>query len=140
MDIIEFIRLLDGVSAIFRIGYVPSRREFYELTPEQYERYYESQNIEDNGEKIFMLLPADAQKYNEIAVDDVYIFTEEEIDTIMEAENLIDKYCKDCDTVLETFEDKLYYTADLFPDGVASGTKYSKNRKIYLDMRKKRDD
>jgi hypothetical protein len=40
---------------IFQMGYLPADDEFYELTPEMYQKYYAE--VEQTKERLFMLLP-----------------------------------------------------------------------------------
>jgi hypothetical protein len=138
MDIIDVFRSLEALRAVFQMGYIPTKEEFYELTPEQYERYYESQPNDPRGEKVFMLLPHDAQKYNEIAVEDVFVCTEHELHYFDNIEKMLDKYCKNSPTKLETIEDKLYYAARFVPDIFTDDTQFARHKLIYLNNDKEK--
>jgi hypothetical protein len=138
MSIWDIFRSAETVSAIFKLGYIPEKDEFYELTPEQYKRYYETMDEEPTGEKIFMLLPKDAQKYIEIADDDVYVFTETDIERLVEGEELINRYCTGSKKPLKTFEDKLRYAASVLPEIFSEGTKYERTRMVYLDPKNRK--
>jgi hypothetical protein len=138
MDILDFIRPFTILKAIFELGYVPKKEEFYELTAEQYERYYATEGKHDSrDQKVFMLLPHDAQKYNEIASEGVYVVTEYEISYFDSAERMIDDYCKDSDVPFNSFEDKLYYAAKYVPDFCVEGTKFEPTRFVYMNKKKK---
>jgi hypothetical protein len=139
MNIYDIFRSASAFRAVFKLGYIPKRSEFYELTPEQYKKYYETEKKIEEEEKIFMLLPSNVEKYNELASGDVYVFSGRDIDYIMEIETLIDKYCMDSETTFETIEDKLYYVANLVPPSFISGTKFEKKRVIYMDNKKKKN-
>jgi hypothetical protein len=134
-DIFQQAMALHGV---FQLGYIPSREEFYELTPEQYKRYYETEGkgTEKDGEKVFMLLPSDIKKYNELASGDVFVCTEEDLSKFASIEKLIDKYCESSEETLETFEEKLSYVAKIVPDYCTKGTKFERKRVIYFDHKK----
>jgi hypothetical protein len=134
-DIFQQAMALNGV---FRLGYIPAREEFYELTPEQYKRYYETEGkgMGDEDKKIFMLLPSDIKKYNELAAGDVFVCTEEEISKFASVEKLIDKYCENSEETFETFEEKLSYVAKIVPDYCTKGTRFEQKRVIYFDNKK----
>jgi hypothetical protein len=136
-NIMDLFMSLEAFRAVFQFGYIPKKEEFYELTPEQYDRYYASEPNEPRGEKIFMLLPHDMQKYNELAAGDVFVCTEHEISYFDGIETLLDKYCENSATKLETLEDKLCYAAKFVPDVFTEGTKYARHKLIYLNNKKK---
>jgi hypothetical protein len=122
-----------ALNAVFQLGYIPAREEFYELTPEQYEKYYETEVMMEKGEKIFMLLPSDIKRYNELASGDVFVCSEQEISEFGKIEKLIDKYCEDSGKTFKTFEEKLYHVAQMVPDYCTKGTRFERKRVIYLD-------
>jgi hypothetical protein len=127
MNILDFFRMADALQVIFKLGFIPKREEFYELTPEQYEKYYEVEEMKENNEKLFMLLPDDIKKYNEIATGDALVLSERDISNLEGIEPLIDKYCENSKKTFKTFEDKLYHVAGLVPDIFAAGTKFETN-------------
>jgi hypothetical protein len=141
MNIWDFFRSAEVLRALFLLGYIPKREEFYELTPEQYERYYETEGQgESKNQKIFMLLPHDVERYNEIASGDVFVMTEEEISYFNDAERIVDSYCKNSDKTFNSLEEKLYYVAKFVPDVFIEGTKFERKQAqlIYLKKDKKK--
>jgi hypothetical protein len=136
MNILDLFKSATALSAVFKLGYLPKREEFYELTPEQYEKYYETERMEEEGEKIYMLLPNDIQKYNELAAGDVFVVSEKDLHYLENVDKIIDSYCED--RTFETFEDKLYYVATIVPGVFSEGTKFAKTRLIYLDKKVKK--
>jgi hypothetical protein len=137
-NIIDLFMSMEAFRAVFQFGYIPKREEFYELTPEQYDKFYASAPNEPRGEKVFMLLPHDTQKYNELAAGDVYVCRESEIVYFDGIETLLEKYCENSATKLETLEDKLYHAAKFVPDVFTEGTKYARHKLVYLDSEKKK--
>ncbi|MDR1584013.1 MAG: hypothetical protein LBS55_12305 [Prevotellaceae bacterium] len=133
MNIFDLFRPAVLLNAVFQLGYIPKREEFYELTPEQYEKYYENEEMEEDNEKIFMLLPNDIEKYNELASGDVFACSEKEISEFEDVEKLIDKYCKNSGKTFKTFEDKLCYVASVVPPCFTAGTRFEKKRLIYFN-------
>jgi hypothetical protein len=125
MNIWDILLSAEALAVVFKLGFIPKKEELYEFTPEQYEKYYETENKEPTGEKIFMLLPDDIKKYNEFAAEDVYIFMERDIAYFEKAKRAIDRYCANSDMPLETFEDKLRHTASLLPSVFSEGTNYN---------------
>ncbi|MDR0700037.1 MAG: hypothetical protein LBG28_12625 [Tannerella sp.] len=131
MNILDIFRSAEVLKIVFQLGYMPEKEEFYELTPEQYEQYYKTEGQHDSrDQKVFMLLPHDAKKYNEIASGDVFVVTEQEMSYFDSAKHLIESYCKDSDTPFDSFEDKLYYVAKFVPDICIKGTKFEKAQLI----------
>jgi hypothetical protein len=125
MNIWDIFRTAEVLKIIFQLGYIPEKEEFYELTPEQYEQYYKTEGQSDSrDQKVFMLLPHNVKKYNEIASGEARVVTEQEMSYFNNAERLIDSYCKSSDTPFDSFEDKLYYVAKLVPDICVKGTKF----------------
>jgi hypothetical protein len=135
-EVWTFLQHALALGGIFQLGYIPAKEEFYELTPEQYERYYETEVMEEKGEKIFMLLPGNVKKYNELASGDVFVCSEKEISMLEDLEKEIDKYCEDSGKTFETVEEKLHYLARMLPDYFTEGTKFERKRVIYLDKKK----
>jgi hypothetical protein len=130
MDILEFFQSAAAVKAVFTLGFLPTKEEFYELTPDQYEQYYA--NNEPTDEKIFMILPNDPQKYGEVASADVFVVTEREMHSFESVGRTIENYCKDSKKKLKTFDEKLHYVADKMPPFFSEGTKYEKFTEMKL--------
>ncbi len=118
--------------AIFKLGFVPKDSEFYELTSEQYQRYYATAAGADEhlDEKLYMILPEDSQKYAELASEYVFVLTEKDVILIKKAEELIEEYCKKSRKKFNNFEEKLYYCASVMPEVISEGTKYERLKKI----------
>jgi len=138
----DMFSTLNGVVAIFKLGFVPKDSEFYELTTEQYQHYYTTapEANEHLDEKLYMILPEDSQKCAELASESVFVLTEKDITTIKKAEELIEEYCKKSGKEFNNFEEKLYYCASVMPDVVAEGTKYEKFIKIDFSMNRNKTD
>jgi hypothetical protein len=128
---LDFFAPLVGATAVFKLGFVPEDDELYELTPEQYQRYYATVEEADEslGEKVYMILPKDSQKYVELASGDVFTLTEEEVLLTRRAEELFETYCADSGRKFNNFEEKLCYCASVMPDVVSQGTKYENCKK-----------
>jgi hypothetical protein len=108
----DYFKSVVAISAVFKLGFIHRKKEYYELSSKQYEKYYATEDEKPTVEEIFVLLSYDAQKYNEIAAEDVF-FTENEISGLNATEKLINRYCENSSKPLETFEDKLHYVASL---------------------------
>lgn len=131
----DIFHSVEAINAVFKLGFVPAKEEFYELTPEQYELYYSTN--ERTGEKIFMLLPDDPQIYNEVASGDVFVVTEQEMSRFEGAGLTIERYCARSKKTFATFEDKLRYVAGKLPPFFTVGTKYARASEQKLPRRKK---
>ena len=125
---------MNGVQVIFQLGFVPEDDELYELTPEQYQAYYDGAEEEEEDisydEKVYMLLPKDPQKYSEFAAKDVFVLAESDIILIKKAEELIEKYVVKSGKKFSDFEEKLRYVASVMPAVASDGTKYSRESNL----------
>jgi hypothetical protein len=130
MNFLDYLFFGGTINAIFRLGFIPKKEEFYELTPEQYAKYYA--NNEQTERKIFMLLPDDPQKYSKVASGDVFVIEEDEIPFFEHVGKLMDECCQDSGKTFETFDEKLYYLAENMPPMLSGGTKYAKDSSLYL--------
>jgi formylmethanofuran dehydrogenase subunit E len=123
------------VSTIFKLGYVPEKDEYYELTPEQYRKYY--REFEDGNDKtdemVFMLLPKDPQKYNELVDGDVFVLTETEIKGLEKANKVIEKICRECGKTFANYEEKLVYVASKLPAVFSKNTKFAQKDEYFRD-------
>jgi hypothetical protein len=130
-SIFDMFSKLNGVMAIFKLGFIPKDSELYELTPEQYERYYATAAEDDKhpNEKLYMILPEDQQKYIELASEEVFVLTEKDVLLMKQAEELIEVYCTESKKEFNSFEEKLHYCASVMPSVVSDGTKYERSER-----------
>jgi hypothetical protein len=124
---------IKGAMIIFRLGYIPKECEFFELTSDQYRHFYETAEGADEhqDEKLFMILPEDPKKYDEIASGDALVLSEKNIDDVKQAVDLIEKYCADSGKVFFSLEEKLCYCASRLPSVATEGTKYERFHNNY---------
>lgn len=124
MDIFDlFFGAGPAIQVIFKLGYIPKDTEFYELTCQQYQHYFDT--IGHTDEKVFILLPDDKEKYKEFAVGDTYCMTESEKNSLKDGEAIIEKYCKDSGKQFNSIHEKLCYVASQLPDVFSKGTPYA---------------
>jgi len=125
-DIFDTFFSAHQMSMMFKIGYVPEDDELYELTPKQYEAFLNkagrSRYYTDG--KIYMVLPKDPKKYQEIAVDDVFVLTEMEIDFLKEAIEIVEEHCQESGKEFSNLDEKLRYCVSVMPESWSEGTKY----------------
>lgn len=114
----------NAIRVIFKLGYMPKEDEFYELTCQQYQHFFEM--FGQTEEKIFMLLPSDRQKYKAFASDDVFCITESEKASLKDGEAIIEKYCEDSGKQFSSFHEKLCYVASHLPPVFSKDTPYSR--------------
>lgn len=113
-----------AVSILMKLGLIPKDKDFKELTPSQYQKYY--RDNDDTHEKVYALLPCDEEGTSEILKDnEVLVFTESDVENLKKAIQIVEKYCKDATYPLNSDEDKLRYTAARLPDVFSEGTKFS---------------
>jgi len=109
-----------AITAIFKLGYEPEEKYFYEFTEEHYNK------LQDEGtditEKWYMLIP---EKY-EYQTEKVMVVREHEKNNLIKANAFIANYCKKSDSDLGNYDNKLKYVASLLPAVFTKNTKYQK--------------
>jgi len=122
------LTLIGGIQAIFKLGFVPENEELYELTPEQYQRFYDTAGTEEDRvskEKIYMVLPKDPKKYEPFAGKEIFVLREHEVLSIEAGAAMIEKYCTGSGKKFNSFEEKLCFCASVMPNVFSEGTKYA---------------
>lgn len=124
MDIFDlFFRTGPAIQVIFKLGFMPGENEFYELTCQQYQDYFET--FEHTDEKVFILLPEDKDKYKEFAAGDTFCMTESEKDSLKDGITVIEKYCQESGKQFNSMHEKLSYVASRLPDAFSKGTPFA---------------
>lgn len=121
-----------AMKMIFKIGYIPQRDDFKELTPEQYRAMYLKVPPEDlkelEGKKVVALLPEDPKVYSRMVNEygnDLLVVSDDEIATFEGAAEIIENYCKDSGRTFSSLSEKLVYMAQRLPDVFSEGTPYA---------------
>jgi len=109
-----------ALKVIFEIGFEPKEEEFYEFTEEHYEKFH--REVGDTSEKMYMLLPKD---YRHLSAHEVIAVTETERNSLLKANQIIDRYCLGSGKKFNTYEDKLRYAAKMLPSVFSENTKFS---------------
>jgi hypothetical protein len=120
---VAFTEISSAFSSIFTLGYIPADDEFYELTPEQYQKYYVE--CEKTNERIYMLLPKDP-RYQKTGKE-VDVLTEEQIGWFDKAKKIMKQYRRDYNKEFDTIEDELAWLVTVMPADFSSGTKTRRN-------------
>lgn len=127
MDLFDLLFVAGpAVQVIFKLGYVPEESEFYEMTSQQYQEYFDTIGWTD--QKVFILLPNDKDKYKELAAGDVICMTEAEKLSLKSGEAIINKLCDDSGKQFNNFTEKLYHAAAFLPDVFSQGTAFEKKK------------
>ncbi|MDE6027793.1 MAG: hypothetical protein K2G23_06970 [Muribaculaceae bacterium] len=120
------------MNMIFKIGYIPKREDFKELTPQQYVAFRikvpESERKELEKQRILAFLPENPKVYARVVKvygNDLVIVGSEEVGTFEKVREIIDKYCEDSKHVFESETDKLIYMAKTLPDVFSEGTPFA---------------
>jgi hypothetical protein len=118
-----FTEISAAFSSIFELGYIPAEDEFYELTPEQYQKYYAE--CEKTDERIYMVLPKDPRHQKTGKEADV--LTEEQIGWFDKAKKVMKQYRRAYNKKFDTIEDELAWLVSVMPEDFSSGTKTRRN-------------
>lgn len=117
-----------ALKEIYKMGGLPKSDDLLELTPEQYQKYYET--AKDTGEKVFMYLPKDPQVYAALAsADEVMVFTEGDLAIFQRAWQIVEIYCVRKDMQNASEEEKLACAAAFLPSVFTEGTRFEKYHK-----------
>ena len=102
-----------AIKVIFKLGFMPGENEFYELTCQQYQDYFETFG------------PEDKDKYKEFAAGDTFCMTESEKDSLKDGIAVIEKYCQESGKQFNSVHEKLSYVASRLPDAFSKGTPFA---------------
>jgi hypothetical protein len=116
-----FGEIASAIMTIFEIGYIPSKDEFYELTPKQYKKYYANAELEKTDERIYMLWPKDPE--HQESEDVASVLSEEQIAWFDKAKKVIKQYRRDYNKKFTTIEDELAWLVTVMPNEFSAGTK-----------------
>jgi len=133
MDILDlFFGVGPATQAVFKIGFHPKDEDFLELTPEQYEKYWQENG--DVKERVYALLPKDPQQCASVAAEDVMVFTESERKMLERGWKVVEKYCEKSQRSFNSDEEKMIYTASLLPDVFCKGTRFEIYNKSNMNI------
>ncbi|MDR2376381.1 MAG: hypothetical protein LBD96_08085 [Treponema sp.] len=118
-----FFEVGPALTQIFRMGYLPAEDEFYELTPEMYEKYYAE--VEETDKRVFMILPKNPMYQK--SSREIEVVTENQIEWFKKAGDVIERYCRESGKTFKDFEEKLTYCAGIMPEVFSSGSKIRRN-------------
>lgn len=108
---------------IYKMGFRPKEEDFLEMTPEQYEKFYETE--ENTGERVYLYLPKDPKEYNAIVSDsEVKVVTESDIDLFRRGWQIVENYCEKRGMANACDEEKLACAAAFLPDVFTRGTSF----------------
>ncbi|MDR1897508.1 MAG: hypothetical protein LBR10_12035, partial [Prevotellaceae bacterium] len=117
-----FFEIFPALRKIFEYSYIPAKEDFYELTPEQYQKYY--REVEKTDEKIFLLLPNHIPSL--LSEKEANVVSESEMKWFDKARKLIDAYCEKSGQTFNSLEEKLQYVATFMPPAFTDGTPYQR--------------
>jgi hypothetical protein len=113
-----------GIMEILWKGYIPAKDEFYELTAEQYIKFYATtrDGAAKSGERIFILLPKNpALQFPSQGMDTM---TESRISCFFKAAKVIKQYRRDFGKIFNSIDEELSWLAAVLPAEFTDGTKY----------------
>jgi hypothetical protein len=110
--------VIPAIMQVFQTGYLPAEDEFYELTPQQYEKFYAE--VKQTNERLFMVLPKDPRFQTES--HEIGVVTEAQISWFKQAGKIIERYCRDSGKTFKNFDEKLAYCATVMPKVFSDGS------------------
>jgi len=120
MDLYKaLLEFVPAITAIFRLGFIPSPFDFYELTEEQYEAYQKQSG--DMSKPIYTIIPKN-YKYLDTS-NKINIVKMEELNRLGEAALFLHIYAMEGGCESQNSDDVLRFAADRLPRVVSDGTK-----------------
>lgn len=127
-----FFELGPALQLIFKINYIPRRKDFKELTPNQYQAFNAKASKEDieamRNKKIFTFAPDDSvinERLSAVMGKEMSILSEDELAIFQKTSEFIDHFADISGREdLDTLPKKLEYIASLLPEVYSKGTPY----------------
>ena len=120
-----------AIQVIFELGYIPDRKDFLELTPQQYMSYHEKTG--DYGkEKLYALIPSDSKAIAQQTFNELLIFSENEVEDMMKGRQIIENYLHKADKTFDNDTERLAFVANQLPDVFSEGTKFGKAKVVEM--------
>ena len=111
-----------AITKIMELGFMPKDGDFLELTPQQYQKFYEQEGYTE--EKIYVLLPKDPKHYVASGPGELNICTASDIATMKRGWQIVENYCEKSGMTFTTDRQKLMYAASQLPDVFSQGTPF----------------
>lgn len=124
MDFFDLIfRVGPGLQTIMKLGFLPKKEDFHELTSEQYLSYY--RQYKDEGEKLFVLISGQHTiEFDDIKRSDLPIVSDQEMYSLLDAVTYIETQCKEANYPLPDDKAKIQFVAARLPDVFSKGTPF----------------
>ena len=120
-----------ALAEIYKMGFRPKDEDFLEMTPEQYEKYYE--NEKDTGEKVYLYLPKNPKEYSSIVSEsEVIVVTDSDIDMFRRGWQIVENYCAKRGMEHASDDEKLACAAAFLPDVFTKGTGFEKYHRSHM--------
>lgn len=133
MDIFDlFFGAGPAVTAIMKLGFMPEEKEFHELTPEQYRKYYEQND--DTNEKVYMLIPENRDWHEASESKEINVFTQSDIETLKKGWKIVERYCEKSGCSFSSDREMLAYAASRMPAVFSEGTMFEQAGKSSLKI------
>ncbi|GHT73067.1 hypothetical protein FACS1894124_0870 [Spirochaetia bacterium] len=113
-----------GLMEILCKGYIPAAHELYELTAEQYVKFYATarKDAAKSGERIFILLPKNPAL--QFPSREVETMTESQVSCLFKAAKVIKQYRRDFGKHFDSITEELSWLAAVLPAEFSGGGKY----------------
>jgi hypothetical protein len=126
MDLYDILqKFVPAISAIFKMGFIPSPEEFYELTEEQYDAYKRQGG--DISKRMYTIIPKNYKYLESSPHNELRIVFEDEISRMGQAAVFLYLYAEECGCKSQKSEDVLEFIAMRLPSSFTVGTKYERS-------------
>ena len=123
MDLREMLmEFIPDITNIFKIGFIPSPSDLYELTAEQYEAYQKQSG--DMSKPVYAVIPSNYKHLDNSNV--INIVRKEEMDRIAKVAIFLFLYAEEGGCKSRESEDVLRFAAERLPRALSDGTKFER--------------
>ena len=117
-----FFGIWPAIKTIIRLGFMPKEEDFKELTPHQYEKFYNTVGYTE--EKIYALLPDDPQRKVPLESAELMVLKEQEKEYFEQGWVVIEQYCFKSGRKFLTEKEKIAYAASCLPYVFSKGSEF----------------
>ena len=125
MDLREmFLKFFPAISAMFKMGFIPSPDEIYELTGKQYASYQKQGG--DVSKRLYAIIPKNYKYLASMPSNELSILTEVEVTMLGMAALFLYQYAQEGGCNSEKSDDVLRFAAERLPTAFTKGTEFER--------------
>ena len=125
MDLQEmFMEFFPAITIIFKMGFIPTPEEIYEITKEQYAAYKKQGG--DISEQLYTIIPKNYKYLASAPTNEVSLLTKDDVHKLGKAAVYLYLYAEKGGCKSEKSDDVLAFAAERLPSSFTKGTKFER--------------